>query len=79
MDLIRRIEQELRGELGRPHHWGVEIKWWGKRNKKEISKKNHTKLKIFICVYVLCFIFYLLFIIYYLLFIIYYLLFIINY
>ena len=41
MDMIRRIDQELRGELGKPHHWGVEIKWWGKRNKKEISKKNH--------------------------------------
>ena len=22
--MIRRIDQELRGELGKPHHWGVD-------------------------------------------------------
>ena len=53
--MIRRIDQELRGELGKPHHWGVEIKWWGKRNKKEISKKNH-KIIIYLYFYFLLFI-----------------------
>ena len=24
VDMIRRIDQELRGELGKPHHWGVD-------------------------------------------------------
>ena len=49
--MIRRIDQELRGELGKPHHWGVEIKWWGKRNKKEISKKNHKIINIYISIF----------------------------
>ena len=49
--MIRRIDQELRGELGKPHHWGVEIKWWGKRNKKEISKKNHKIINIYIFIF----------------------------
>ena len=53
--MIRRIDQELRGELGKPHHWGVEIKWWGKRNKKEISKKNH-KIRKYLYFYFLLFI-----------------------
>ena len=22
--MIRRIDQELRGEMGKPHHWGVD-------------------------------------------------------
>ena len=48
--MIRRIDQELRGELGKPHHWGVEIKW-GKRNKKEISKKNHKIINIYIFIF----------------------------
>ena len=49
--MIRRIDQELRGELGKLHHWGVEIKWWGKRNKKEISKKNHKIINIYIFIF----------------------------
>ena len=48
--MIRRIDQELRGELGKPHHWGVEIKWWGKRNKKDL-KKEPQNYNIFIFLY----------------------------
>ena len=56
--MIRRIDQELRGELGKPHHWGVEIKWWGKRNKKEISKKNHKIINIYIFIFYYLFYFF---------------------
>ena len=27
--------------MGEPHHWGVGVKWWGKKSKRETSKKNH--------------------------------------
>ena len=42
MSIQEKIDLALRrGDLGKPHHWGVRVKWWGKESKGETSKKNH--------------------------------------